>query len=84
MLQNLRLETNVEVPLGARRLRDEPVRDYNDILPEDSYITSQHDPDVWPPPTPADHSYMQRCCISHSKQLDNSPLYKTKKHFEKL
>ncbi|CAG9817013.1 unnamed protein product [Phaedon cochleariae] len=53
MLQTLRLETSIEVPIGARR-RDEPVRDFGGILSLDSSIPT--DPDVWPPPTPVDHS----------------------------
>ncbi|EFA11410.2 katanin p60 ATPase-containing subunit A-like 1 [Tribolium castaneum] len=62
MLQTLRLETNVEVPLGARRLRDEPVHDSLD-LQEDTF-GAPHDPDVWPPPTPVDHGFMQRNSFS--------------------
>lgn len=58
MLQTLRLQTNVEVPIGARRLRDEPVDDRFDSLQEDTF--GSHDPDVWPPPTPVDHGYLQR------------------------
>ncbi|CAG9855424.1 unnamed protein product [Phyllotreta striolata] len=52
-LQTLRIETSSEVPIGVRR-RDEPVREFGDISEMDSF--SHGDPDVWPPPTPVDHS----------------------------
>lgn len=54
MLQSLRLETSVEVPIGVRRssIRDEPVKDFD--------LFSQNDPDVWPSPTPVDHGYVTR------------------------
>ncbi|KAF5285272.1 hypothetical protein FQR65_LT13286 [Abscondita terminalis] len=54
MLQTLRIDTSIDVPVGARRalLRDEPVRDIGEILSSDTY-----DPDVWPTPTQAEHGY---------------------------
>lgn len=65
MLQTLRIDTNVEVPIGVRRLRDEPVRDYGEILSADPFLSSQNDPDVWPAPTPVDHGYNQRYFVKN-------------------
>lgn len=62
-LQTLRIDTSVDVPIGARRplLRDEPVRDIGEILSSDPFVPSAvNDPDVWPSPIPADHSYGAR------------------------
>ncbi|KAF2905592.1 hypothetical protein ILUMI_00569 [Ignelater luminosus] len=62
-LQTLRIDTSVDVPIGARRplLRDEPVRDIGEILSSDPFVSSAaNDPDVWPSPIPADHSYGAR------------------------
>lgn len=50
MLNTLSLNVNHEVPIGVRR--DEPVKDGLDFM---DYNTPT-DPDVWPAPTPADHS----------------------------
>lgn len=57
-LHTLKLDMNIEVPLGARRsyLHDEPVRDINDLLNNDLHFSQPNDPDVWPSPTPVDHS----------------------------
>ncbi|KAJ8956693.1 hypothetical protein NQ318_014048 [Aromia moschata] len=49
MLQTLRVETSSEVPVGVRR-REEPLTNFMTPSP---FV--QSDPDVWPPPTPADH-----------------------------
>lgn len=49
MLHTLRIETSVEVPIGARRRDDFSIPD---LRMESS---EQNDPDVWPPPTPVDH-----------------------------
>ncbi|KAK4871877.1 hypothetical protein RN001_016001 [Aquatica leii] len=56
-LQTLRIDTSVDVPVGARRPvpRDEPVRDVGEIPSSDTY-----DPDVWPSPVHAAHSYNSR------------------------
>ncbi|KAK5639527.1 hypothetical protein RI129_012019 [Pyrocoelia pectoralis] len=68
-LQTLRIDTSIDVPIGARRpvLRDEPVRDIGEVLASDSYV---NDPDVWPSPIAADHSYNVRSNgPSKSKQV---------------
>ncbi|XP_072402742.1 katanin p60 ATPase-containing subunit A-like 1 [Diabrotica undecimpunctata] len=67
MLQNLRLETSSEVPIGARR-RDEPVRDLGDMNNADPF--SQNDPDVWPPPTPVDHNIIPKPRPSVARKLE--------------
>nr|XP_023018219.1 katanin p60 ATPase-containing subunit A-like 1 [Leptinotarsa decemlineata] len=67
MLQTLRMETSVEVPIGVRR-RDEPVRDFNDLSTIDPF--AQTDPDVWPPPTPVDHSNGPKSRISNVRKID--------------
>lgn len=49
MLQTLRIDTSVEVPVGIRRRDDFVIPDIAD---------EPTDPDVWPPPTPVDHRYV--------------------------
>ncbi|XP_057671463.1 katanin p60 ATPase-containing subunit A-like 1 [Diorhabda carinulata] len=65
MLQTLRLETSVEVPTGVRK-RDEP--NLADITNSDAF--SQNDPDIWPPPTPVDHSNGPKSRIAVAKRSD--------------
>lgn len=67
MLQTLRLEASVEVPIGVKR-RDEPVRDLGEIANSDTF--SQIDPDVWPPPTPVDHSIGPKSRISIARRTE--------------
>lgn len=63
-LNALRLDTSVDVPLGARRslADDEPVRDLVDLTNSGTYLfpPANNDPDVWPSPVPADHSIITR------------------------
>lgn len=50
MLNTLKLETSVEVPIGVRRRDDFTSFDVKEDFSE------PNDPDVWPPPTPLDHT----------------------------
>lgn len=55
-LQTLKLDTSVDMPLGARRpyFNEEPVRDIADVFADSFNINS--DPDVWPSPVRVDNS----------------------------
>lgn len=57
------LVTNVDAPLGRRLLRDEPVKDITELSTID-YLSAVNDPDVWPAPIPADHSYSNRYILT--------------------
>ncbi|XP_060537173.1 katanin p60 ATPase-containing subunit A-like 1 isoform X2 [Cylas formicarius] len=50
LLETLRIEISGDVPIGARK------RDDTFLLAND--VSSITDPDVWPPPTPADHGIL--------------------------
>ncbi|CAH0562100.1 unnamed protein product [Brassicogethes aeneus] len=71
----LRLDINVDIPIGARRniMRDEPVKDNNiDYLSAlDPFAPS--DPDVWPPPTPVDHGYKTNGPKSRQSNIRGKP-----------
>ncbi|XP_018334050.1 katanin p60 ATPase-containing subunit A-like 1 isoform X2 [Agrilus planipennis] len=71
-LQALRLDTNIDVPIGIRRpvLRDEPVRDYGQMFSSDNFIPApSNDPDVWPSPVPVEHNLSGRNGPVKSRQL---------------
>lgn len=45
-------------------LRDEPVKDIGELFSSDNF-----DPDVWPSPIPADHSYSTRYVVLKSYKV---------------
>lgn len=53
------LSTNVEAPLGRRLLTEEPAKDTAEAAAID-YLSPINDPDVWPAPIPANHTYSNR------------------------
>lgn len=65
MLQTLRVETSVEVPIGIRK-RDDPIANFGNIISPTPF--AQNDPDVWPPPTPVDHKFNVRSNGPKSRQ----------------
>ncbi|XP_045482239.1 katanin p60 ATPase-containing subunit A-like 1 [Harmonia axyridis] len=73
-LQNFRLKTKGDLPIGTRRLcRDEqPVRDTGELKINDD------DPDVWPPPTPVEYSNIRGNGPSKSK-ISNVKKVETKR-----
>ncbi|GJQ67726.1 putative catalytic subunit of a complex [Trypoxylus dichotomus] len=60
------LDTNVDIPIARRFTRDEPAKDMADLSTID-YLSAVNDPDVWPAPIPADHSYTTRNGPAKSK-----------------
>ncbi|KAK9889392.1 hypothetical protein WA026_004666 [Henosepilachna vigintioctopunctata] len=80
-LQILKQETRVDIPLGVRRMlrEEQPVRDNGDMS-NDSFTNDQsNDPDVWPLPTPVEHSNVRVNGPAKYRQVGSKKI-ETKKH----